>query len=113
MAKSIEKIVSLIGLDFVVKSVLAKWRRMRTTHDVEKLMLPSSLMKVVDVFNENPDIHLSKHNFEQYGITGIRQLIFRLKAMGATIDTTYQAKTNKAGKPYNGIASYKLEGWEK
>ena len=106
-----KSVVRRIRLVFKVKSVIAIWQRMKTAHTEEEILLPSSLMKVVDVFNENPDIHLSKYDFEQYGVTGIRQLIFRLKAKGAIIETIYQTKIDNDGKSYSGIACYSLVGW--
>jgi len=107
-----KSVVRRIRLVFKVKSVIAIWQRMRTSHiDEKEMILPLSLREVVEVFNENPNVHLSKYDFEQYEITGIRQLIFRLKAKGAIIETIYQTKIDNDGKSYSGIACYSLVGW--
>lgn len=67
---------------------------------------------VISVFNEYLTKHLSKYDFELFGVTGcIAQSIHRLKLHGAIFETIVRTEFDYTGRLHKRIACYRLVGW--
>jgi hypothetical protein len=82
----------------------------QSTQETKNVFQPLQA-EVMNIFCQNPHQYTSTYEFRGKGVSSPSQVISRLKAKGAKIDTIQASATDESGRVHKRVACYQLVGW--